>query len=82
MPRAPSPPRSLVARLHWPQVAALAVVVAGTVTALVFVPTSTWAAIPWESILAGVAAVGGAGASALLGPLVRRSSDTGDSPRD
>lgn len=69
--------KDMLDRLHWPQVAALAIAVAGLVLALIFVPAATWAAIPWQAILAAVVSIGAGGASALLGPLVRPT----DAPR-
>lgn len=62
--------KEMLDRLHWPQVAALAIAVAGLVLALVFVPPATWAAIPWQAIIAAVVSIGAGGASALLGPLL------------
>lgn len=62
---------SLLDRIHWPQVAALAVVVGGTVTAIVLVPESKWEHIPWTAIGAGAAAVIAAIASAFQNPVLK-----------
>lgn len=59
-------------RLYWPQVAALAVVVSGAVTALVLVPAETWHAVPWEALIAAFVSAGGVAASSLLPGLFRK----------
>jgi len=56
---------------HWPAVVALAIVVAGTVSALVLVPTATWTAIPWGAIASAAAAIIAALAQAFIAPVLR-----------
>lgn len=64
-------------RLSWPQVVALATLVAGVVAILVAVPTEKLTAIPWEGVAGVVAILVGGTGSALVGPLFRpRSSGT------
>lgn len=65
--------RSIWARLSWPQVAALAVLVGGAVAILIAVPADKLP--PWEVIGGVVAALLGGGASSMLGPLVRRDEE-------
>jgi hypothetical protein len=67
---------NLLDRIHWPQVGALAVVVGGTVTAIVLVPESKWEHIPWTAIGAGAAAVVAAVASAFQDALIKRKTTT------
>jgi len=56
-------------RLSWPQVAALAIVIAGVVAVWVAVPADKLP--PWEVISGLVAILVGGGASAALPALVR-----------
>lgn len=65
---------SLLERLHWPQVAALGIVVAGLVSAAVLVPPELWARVPWESVIALLVAVGGVAGGAFAGPLLGRKN--------
>lgn len=53
------PAESLLSRLNWPQVAALAIVVAGAVLTLIFVPGETWARVPWEGFLGTLVSIAG-----------------------
>jgi len=71
------------ARLSWPQVAALAVMVAGALGLLVLVPADKLEGLPWEWIASIVAILLGGAASATLPPLVRSDrSRPAPSPRD
>jgi len=56
-------------RLSWPQVAALAIVIAGVVAVWIAVPSDKLP--PWEVISGLVAILVGGGASAVLPALVR-----------
>jgi hypothetical protein len=67
--------RDLISRVSWPQVAALACVVFGTVAFFVFVPPHTLdkiAAWDWKAIVAGTLALAGALGGTVGGPLVRK----------
>ncbi len=66
--------RDLLARLSWPQVAALCAIIGGTVAFLVLVPPHTLdtiAAWNWGAIVSGTVAVIGALGGAVGGPLVK-----------
>lgn len=57
-------------RLSWPQVVALAVLVAGVVAVWIAVPSEKLP--PWETIAGLLAVLSGGSASAMLPSLVRR----------
>ncbi len=63
-------------QIGWPQVASLAVMIAGVIALLVFTPTETLDKIldklPWESIAALAVASIAALVSTILGPLLKR----------
>lgn len=62
-------------QIHWPQVACLGIVVAGTVTALVFVPVTVWTSVPWASVGAGGGAFMAAMVAGFMSPAVRKKED-------
>lgn len=66
-------------RLSWPQVAAMAITVAGGVAVAVWAPIP-WAELPWEAILGVALSIGGVGALGVSGPIVRPRGSTPPPP--